>query len=160
MALLQEEPGPVAGGKILWIATVPLLFILLVNPRPSWGQSNWCEVMNFVVSTTDFQEFIKDVPCDSSIVLFDTESVDAICSIPPLGCHVFEVRHDTIYNKLSPNRYDPTVSRYLLVVYGYRKKGNNICLRFWRPLNNRTIAFNLKTRGKRFFIKTVGQGVF
>lgn len=118
MALLQEEPGPVAGGKILWIATVPLLFILLVNPRPSWGQSNWCEVMNFVVSTTDFQEFIKDVPCDSSIVLFDTERVDAICSIPPLGCLDFEVRHDTIYNKLSPNRYDPTVARYLLAVYG------------------------------------------
>lgn len=160
MAPLHEESGAASSWGIPWIAASTLPLILLINPKPVQGQSNWCEVVGFAVTTTAFQTFIEGVPCDSSIILFDMERVDATCSIPPSDCRGYEIRHDTIYNKLSPNRYDPMVSKYLLVIYGYHQKDRSFTIRFWRPWNNETLMLRMRGRKHRFLIQEVGRGVF
>ena len=120
------------------LRTIPFLLILLMGSRSASGQFDRCEVVNYAISTDHFKEFIERIACDSTIVLFDPEGRGTPCSARPVGCYKFEMSYDTIYDKLSPNRYDRGVSQYLVVLTGVHTEGRKIAIGFWKPSNNQS----------------------
>lgn len=141
------------------LRNILILLLLILGSKPSSGQFDRCAVVNYAISTDEFKTFIDRLSCDSTIILFDPGGRGSPCSANPAGCHRIEMNYDTIYDKLSPNRYDRNVSRYLMVAY-WPTKGKEISIGFWKPSNNQTLMFYLKPRKKGFSIKHVDNGVF
>lgn len=136
------------------------LLLLIIGSTPSFGQFDRCAVVNYAISTDDFKEFIEGLSCDSTIILFDPGGRKSPCSSNPAGCYRIEMNYDTIYDKLSPNRWDSDVSLYLLGVTHCKIERKEIRIGFWKPSNNQTLMFYLKPRKKGFSIKHLDHGVF
>lgn len=149
----------IATAHMVELRKVLFSLLLILGSKSTFGQFDRCAVVNYAISTDDFKEFIEKLSCDTTIILFDPAGRVSPCSVQPVGCHTIAMNYDTIYDKLSPNRYDRNVSRYLMVAY-WPTEGKEISIGFWKPSNNQTLRFYLKPRKKGFSIKHVDHGVF
>jgi hypothetical protein len=113
------------------------------------SQSLDCSLLRKAVNTDLFKTEFKICTMDSTIVLFDKKGIINNCLDTVSVCDkTIHLSHDSIYNKLNPNKYIRNKYQSVLVLYELKWTGSQCSLFFWRPYSGANLKLTYKANKK------------